>query len=184
MLKNIILTLLLISGVAIAQNQPAPAAGVQASVNENGTGAVTLTAKGILPKPPLFFKANAQAKVKLSTKSITQEIALTLDVLQGSPELITLSLHGAGDVTAVSGTGLADWAVRTSADGKNRYLDLKPVLTKGKPNPKLLKLTVRCQFDLKSIPATTQLLTLGPGKASGFTYIVNIDTGGIDALHR
>ncbi len=172
-------TLLLLGGVISAQERPA--AGVQAAVDENGTGSVTLTAKGVLPKPPLFFNAAATAVVDVTTDKITQDIALTLSVLQGRPELLTLGLGGAGDIVSVTGDGLADWAVRTSADGKNRYLDLKPVLVKGQPGPAELKLVVRSSHDIKSLPATTDLLTLNPGKAVGFTLKIEIKTVGVDA---
>lgn len=42
-------------------------------------------------------------------------------------------------------------------------------------------MTVKCRSEIKSLPATTQLLTLGPGKASGFSSTLTIDPGGIDA---
>ena len=112
---SVLAVLFCMVGSASSQNQSS--AGVQATVNENGTGAVTLTAKGVLPKPPLFFTAQATAKVKVANTEITQEIPLTLKVLQGRPDLMTLGLNGSGEVISVSGKDLSDWAVRTSADG-------------------------------------------------------------------
>ncbi|MBT8036636.1 MAG: hypothetical protein KJO21_03735 [Verrucomicrobiae bacterium] len=171
-------SVMLLTGATTAQNLPT--AGVQATVDESGAGSVTLTAKGVLPKPPLFFKAGAEAAVNVTPDQITQEVALTLSVLQGRPELLTLGLHGAGDIVSVTGAGLADWAVRTSADGKNRYLDIKPVLVKDQPGPRELKLMVRSRYKIKSLPATPDLLTINPGMAAGLTLKVDIKTQGLD----
>lgn len=169
----------LLVGAAGAQNQPA--AGVEAAVADDGTGSVTLTAKGVLPKPKLFFKADSEAKVKLSPTSIDQEITLMLDIFQGHPELLTLGIQGQGEIIAVTGASLVDWSVRTSADGKSRFLDVKPVQHEGKPKRRLLKMTVRSRYEIRALPEQVQLLTLNPGKATGFSSKVEIATGGVDA---
>ena len=67
-------TVFLLGGVATSQNQPT--AGVQASVGEIGAGTVSLTAKGVLPKPPLFFNATANAKVRVTASAVNHDIAL------------------------------------------------------------------------------------------------------------
>ena len=171
--------IMILSGTANAQENPA--AGVQASVDENGTGAVTLTAKGVIPKPKLFFTANASSTVAVNHEQITQTTRLDLKILQGRPEILTLGLQGDGRITAVTGAGLKDWAVRTSLDGKQRFLDLKPALAKGRPSPASLVLTVQSQHELKSIPTTAQLLTLSPGEAAGFSLSLAIGVHGLDA---
>ncbi|BDS07872.1 hypothetical protein NT6N_29120 [Oceaniferula spumae] len=172
--------LLLLGGAAIAQDQ-APATGVQASVDENGTGAVTLTAKGVLPKPKLFFNASVVSTTKLTSTEITQTSALSIKVLQGRPEILTLGLVGSGEIISVSGAGLADWSVRTSADGKNRYLDLTPTLAKGQPAPEVFKLTIKSRERINSLPARIQLLTMTPGNAAGFSLQMNVVKEGLDA---
>ncbi|HCI92250.1 MAG TPA: hypothetical protein DHV60_06860, partial [Verrucomicrobiales bacterium] len=136
-------TVFLLGGVATSQNQPT--AGVQASVGEIGAGTVSLTAKGVLPKPPLFFNATANAKVRVTASAVNHDIALAIKVLQGRPEVITLGLEGAGEIKSVTGTGLADWAVRKDVATGKRFLDLVPKLVKGKPGPVALNLTIKAQ---------------------------------------
>ena len=172
-------TLLLISALCLPFAQ-AQNADVHASVGENGAGAVTLTAKGVLPKPPLFFNADANAKVVISGSAVNHEIQLGLKVLQGRPEVLTLGMSGEGEIVSVSGGGLADWAVRKDVATGQRFLDLKPKLEKGKPGPKALNVVVKIQRKVKSLPATVKLLTLTPGKAAGFAFSLQVDEGGFD----
>ncbi len=161
--------------------QESPSAGVSATVDEHGAGAITLTAKGTLPKPPLFFTADVHPIASITAKAITQQITLNLKVHQGRPELLTLEVKGEGEITLVTGGGLTDWAVRTSADGTQRFLDLKPTLTKGKPSPRELNLVILTKFEIKSLPTSAKLLTLNPGKAVGFSSKLILVHPGIDA---
>ncbi|MGB1259702.1 MAG: hypothetical protein ACPG6P_06665, partial [Akkermansiaceae bacterium] len=71
-------------------------------------------------------------------------------------------------------SGLASWAVKTSADGKKRFLDLKPTLIKGKPAPKKLQLNVAIHQEVKVLPAKVTLTTIIPGKAAGFFNEIHI----------
>ena len=171
-------TVFLLGGVATSQNQPT--AGVQASVGEIGAGTVSLTAKGVLPKPPLFFNATANAKVRVTASAVNHDIALAIKVLQGRPEVITLGLEGAGEIKSVTGTGLADWAVRKDVATGKRFLDLVPKLVKGKPGPVALNLTIKAQHKFESLPVTAQILTLTPGKSAGFSFKLQIDDGALE----
>ena len=177
MFKNILLTLALCAPLIHAQEQPA--ADIQASVGENGAGAVTLTAKGVLPKPKLFFTADAKTSGIVKSEEITQTTELNVKILQGRPEMLTLGLAGEGQITSVTGAGLKDWAVRTALDGQ-RFLDLQPELTKGKPAPGNLKLIVVSKYEVKSLPARTQLLTITPGKAAGFSLKLSLTPTDVD----
>ena len=177
MFKNILLTLALCAPLIHAQEQPA--ADIQASVGENGAGAVTLTAKGVLPQPKLFFTADAKTSGIVKSEEITQTTELNVKILQGRPEMLTLGLAGEGQITSVTGAGLKDWAVRTALDGQ-RFLDLQPELTKGKPAPGNLKLTVVSKYEVKSLPARTQLLTITPGRAAGFSLKLSLTPTDVD----
>ena len=81
--KNRLLCLALVimlGGVATSQEKPST--DVRASVGDDGTGAVTLTAKGVLPKPPLFFNADVAAKVNVASSAVTHDIQMAIKVLQ------------------------------------------------------------------------------------------------------
>jgi len=65
-------------GAATAQDKPTT------------EGDVTFTAKGVLPPPPLFFTAEVASKTIVSATMVIQDIPLTLKILQGTPELLTL----------------------------------------------------------------------------------------------
>lgn len=158
-------------------------ADVTASVAEDGSGSVSLTAKGIIPEPALFFNANATSTATITTDEIRQEINLKLNIFQGKPKTLTLGINTAkntANIISVSGKGLASWAVRTSADGTKQFLDIKPTLIKGKPAPKSLTFTIKTTQKIISHPLTTQILTLTPASAAGFSYQINFNSNNFE----
>lgn len=175
MLKNLLLFLTLVLPAARAQN-----ADVSASVGENGSGTVSLTAKGVLPEPPLFFSADADAVATVTPAGVIQKVSLTLDIHQGKPGVISLGIAGQGKVTSVQGASLEDWSVRTSADGKQRFLDLRPVQQPGNPKPRKLAMTMTVEQEIDALPATLRLFTLTPGAAKGFSMKLQLNDGALD----
>lgn len=144
-------------------------------------GDVTFTAKGVIPEPPLFFTTEATAKTTVSANQISQEISLTLHVLQGRPELMTLELLGSGEVKSVTGASLVDWGVRRSADGKKRFLDIKAVYHAGQPKRRDLEMLVKTTHAIEFLPANVQLLTVNPGESAGFSSRLDLQIRGVDA---
>ena len=140
-----------------------------------GDGHLIVEARGVLPKSPLFFSAIADTVLRLSTDEISSLTVLTIRVVQGRPEVITLGLNGNGEIWEVTGDGLRDWSVR-QADGK-RFLDLRPALTDGQPAPKQLSVTVKARLLKPKVPGAVALLTFSPGDAVGFASQITLAPG-------
>lgn len=158
-----------------------PVMSQKATLSATTPGDVTFTAKGVVPEPPLFFTTDVTAKVKVTATRITQDIPMTLKIIQGRPELMTLELIGEGKVSSVTGASLVDWGVRTSADGKKRYLDIKATYQEGAPKLRVLKMLVQVEHEIESLPAVVPLMTVNPGKAAGFSSRIEVSVAGVDA---
>ncbi len=159
------LFLLLALGAALASSLAEPVPAENASI--------TVEAHGLQPKPPLFFSATAEETVRLAPDEVTGEIKVKLHVLQGHPEVLSLGLAGDGEVTEVTGGGLRDWAVRSV--GGTRFLDLRPALEAGKPDPKDLEVTIHSRLEKLEIPGEMSVLVLAPGNAAGFAAQITLE---------
>ncbi|MEM8954822.1 MAG: hypothetical protein AAGD22_11780 [Verrucomicrobiota bacterium] len=144
-----------------------PNAAVDASIDEDGTGKITIEATGILPKPPAFFRTHARAEVKVGAEEINQVIQLTLHVESGTPDVFTLQINGNGDIYEVIGRKVQSWAVRN--EGESRFLDIR--VEKGEPQytPK-----VKIRSKEFTLPVSADITHVAPGKSIGFGSIVNL----------
>lgn len=136
-------------------------------------GNIVVEAHGVQAKAPLFFSATAENVIHAGTDAVTGEIKIKLSILQGHPDVLTLGLSGTGEIVDVTGNGLRDWAVRQGSDGK-RYLDLRPALEAGKPDPKELDVTVHTRLEKPEIPGSFNVLMVSPGNAVGFSSTVKL----------
>lgn len=131
-----------------------------------------------MPTPvPLFFSATVEQMVQLGSVEITGELKVKLQVVQGRPEVLSLGLVGDGEVIGVSGKGLRDWAVRQGtgdASGK-RFLDVRPLLTPGTPEPRELDLVVQTRLRKPIVPGATAVLILTRGEAVGFASKITLN---------
>ncbi len=134
-----------------------------------GRGMALVPVEKIQTPAPLFFSAEATVNSTLGLESADTTMDLTLHVLQGKAETLSLSLHGSGEIVSVTGEGLKDWAVRTEPDGK-RFLDLHPIL-----GPTDWKWQVTAKADLRKTRAKVELLLPGAGKATGFTLVTTLN---------
>ncbi len=126
---------------------------------------------------PLFFSATANVTSEVKLDTLTSEQRLHFTIHQGKPETLTLALTGAGDVTAVAGAGLRDWAVRVADDGA-RFLDIRPTLA---DDTKLTDLEVTVQTRLKLENGAGTLLLPSPGPATGFSLSIDLTSApGVD----
>ena len=142
-------------------------------------GNIVVEAHGVHPKAPLFYSATADNTVRVTPDEVTGEMKIKLTVLQGHPETLTLGLSGDGDIVDVTGDGLKDWAVRQGAGGpaNARFLDLRPALDPGKPDPKELDVVVHTRVEKPEIPGSLNILIATPGNAVGFSSENHLDAG-------
>jgi len=175
-MKNL-LSILFLAGLAVpaavlAQNSAqADQAHVFTQLTPGG-GRLVVEARGVMPKSPLFFTATADNAIQFHAHEITGEIKVAVRIVQGSPEVITLGLGGAGEVTEVTGQGLRDWSVR-QAEGK-RFLDLRPMVQEGQPAPAQLNVTVKTRIEKPAIPGSISLPVLTPGQAVAFASQIKL----------
>jgi hypothetical protein len=126
---------------------------------------------------PLFFSATADVNAQVGLETVTSEQRIHFKIHQGKAETLTISLGGAGDVVAVTGEGLGDWAVRVAGDG-SRFLDVRPLLPKDAP---LTTLEIQVKTLLKIAQGNASLLLPGPASAAGFSLSVTATTDpGVD----
>jgi hypothetical protein len=129
---------------------------------------------------PLFFSAQADTLITAGIDRVEETITATLRVHQGRPEVLSLGLTGAGEITGVAGDGLQTWTVRREADG-TRFLDLKPALNPDLKveTPKEFRVTITSLHDDTKEPL--DLLLPAPGAAVGFASTVNLSGDGSTA---
>ncbi len=154
---------------AFCQAQEIPAqASVNTSISGDGTGTLIVEAHGRLPKPPVFYTANANATARVTAEYVEQEIRLTVKIVQGEAKMLSFGVAGKGEVTDVQGDQLRSWSIRQA--GTQRYLDLQV-----KPNVNNLNPLVKIRSKKLKLPMTLDLTHLTPGKSVGFGSLVNID---------
>jgi hypothetical protein len=136
---------------------------------------IIIEAHGIQQQAPLFFTASAEQGIRLAADEISGETKLTVTILQGRPEVITLGLSGDGEITSIdgdSGSRLVDWSVRQAGD--KRFLDLRPQLEKDHPSPTRLTLTIHTRLQKPPIPGVALPLLFTTGSAASFTSQINL----------
>ncbi len=151
-----------------------PPAPEQVAVPETPAegGSIVIEAHGLrstpVPPPPLFFSARGDATVTVNAERWDSVVTVGIEVLQGKAEVFELGLSAGGEVTAVEGEGIRDWALRQSAAG--RVLEIRPV----DPAVKSLTITVRASQDKLEIPGAFPVMTLAPGKSVGFHSYISV----------
>jgi hypothetical protein len=166
---------LLLAGALLAAPKPTDTAKAATTLTPEG-GRIVVDVQGVPPAVPLFFSAVAEQTIRVSLAELTSELRLKLHVVQGKPEVLSLGLSGEGEVTEVSGTGLASWAVRQIPGSAKRFLDLRPALADGVPTPRDLDLVVRTRLRKPTVPGNVSVLLAAPGDAVGFTSTITLQT--------
>ncbi|MEL6109478.1 MAG: hypothetical protein AAFU85_26005, partial [Planctomycetota bacterium] len=119
------------------------------------------------PEPPLFFKANANARVKVDSEEITQDIRLSIEIVQGKADALSFGIKGDGEIKEVSGDGLVSWSVRRTESG--RFLDLHVEEDTTKLSP-----VVKMHSSGLQLPSSIELVHLAPGDSIGFNSVVEV----------
>lgn len=154
---------------ALAQQKVATPgkAEVNTSIADDGTGKIIVEAHGVLPKPPVYYTAKANATAQVGSERVEQTIQLSVKVIQGEAKTLSFGLNGKGEVSEVSGEAIQSWAVRQ--EGDQRFLDLLV-----KPGSTEVKAVVKVRSAELKFPADIELTHLTPGKSLGFDSIVNV----------
>ena len=140
------------------------------SLDQGSVRTLVLESRTPPPPPPVFYSAKAIANATVGRQKIDQNVMLEIKVVQGIPETLSFGLIGNGQVTNVTGDGIASWSVRQS--GNERFLDLQ--LKEGATD---LKPVVQIRSPEYRLPATMNLTHLGPGASVGFDSRVTFKYG-------
>ncbi|WP_197171101.1 hypothetical protein [Novipirellula aureliae] len=151
----------------LAQDPPGKAT-INSSIADDGTGTITVEARGHIPKPPVFYTARANAAVQVGAEQIEQSIQLSIEVIQGEAEKFSFGINGEGKVTDVQGDSIQSWSVRQV--GSQRFLDLEL-----KQNVSEISPRINIRSNELQLPATVELTHLTPGESVGFDSMVSLD---------
>lgn len=158
-------------------------ATVTTSLSPEG-GRILLEAQGLPPKPALYFAATVSSSYAIGLDGVSGESAVHVQVLQGIPEVLTFMLTGEGEVTDVTGTSLAGWAVRHGSGDKRaqRFLDVKPIIGRdAKAAPAAVNFMVHFRSAALVLPGTVRLPVLGRGQAADFANTLALSSSpGLD----
>lgn len=160
------------------------AASLVAEPDTAGTSSINLHAT-IAPdtkkpeKPPFFYGAAVAQTLRITGAGAAVTARFDAKVVQGEPEVFSVGLTGAGEISGVSGDNLLDWSVRRDTAGR-RFLDLRP-----KPGMKagesfVADIVAKLDFDGSRAPYAPVLLLPANAVSSEFSLRL-IAAEGIDA---
>ncbi len=151
-------------------------ATIRSAVGSDGTGTITVEARGHLPEPPVFYKAIAKADARVTADRIEQDVQLEVQVIQGKAKTLSFGLEGDGEVTDVKGKNLKSWSVRRV--NSQRFLDLHLSRDSTK-----LSAVIRLRSADIALPKTIDLMNLTAGDSVGFDSSVGIQfAAGVDGV--
>ena len=150
---------------------PAEQAGatIRSSTDDDGARTIIIKGPAEIPKPALFYSAIARATANVGVERTEQTIDVTIKIVQGKAETVSLGINGPAQVVNVTGEMLKSWAVRQI--GSERFLDLTVV-------DGITELTVQVSlrspdYDLRN-PVALELTHLTPAGSVGFDSVLNL----------
>ena len=138
-------------------------------------------------KDKLIFATAVQHSIKVTRDKLTHSLAVTLDIMQGEPKELPLTITGEGKIKQVTGEGLQDWSVRREANGaRTLILRLKkaaePALADAAVKPAehqritQLAVTVIAERDMKSWKNPLASFSLTPPQPALFNGFVRVES--------
>ena len=172
------LALMVGAGLGQGFSATADSARVSASPTDDG-GRIVVEVEGVQPDVPVFFSAIAEQSISVGVEAITGVTRVYLTVIQGEPEILTLSLSGEGDVVGVAGLGIRDWSIRQGQGGEadHRYLDLHIEERPDDDPIKQLDVVIQTRQEEPELPGSSAILIITAGDAVGYSSTVLLDPG-------
>lgn len=141
-------------------------------------GKVRLTIEGNLGGQPdekdrLIFSTTLHESIRITRDKLTQNSAVTFDILQGEPKEIPLTISGEGEIKQVTGDALLDWSIRQDPSG-GRTLILRP--KKSDKAPGQISVAVVVERELKTLENEIMPLTLTPPQPALFSGFVKVES--------
>ena len=134
----------------------------------------------------VIFATSVQHSIKVTRDKIMHQLTVTLDILQGEPKELPLTISGEGEIRTVTGEALQDWSIRRDAGGA-RTLILRPKKMEP-PGPAAVKeepagrqrstpfaVVVTAERELKSWKNPLAILSLTPPQPALFNGFVRVE---------
>ena len=135
---------------------------------------IEATLKGATDDPAkVIFATAIQHAMRVELDKISHVARVQVEIIQGDPKEIPLTISGEGEVKQVTGEGLLDWSVRRQTDG-SRSLVLRPKKAE-RPHTNLAVMVV-AETELSMLPKSLAPLTLGSAPAALSQGYVRIDS--------
>jgi hypothetical protein len=122
-------------------------------------------------KEKAIFATSLQDSIKVTRDKLTHNITATLDILQGAPDELSLTITGEGEIKQVTGDGLMDWSVRQETNGV-RALVLRPKKTDKPPGQFVMNITA----EQRLTNATVTAMALSPEHAALLSGYLKIES--------
>jgi hypothetical protein len=140
-------------------------------------GKAKLTIEGTFGAPTaeqkVIFSTGVRHWVRVSREKVRTHIEATIDILQGEPKELALTLAGEGDVKEVTGDALQDWSIRQEPGG-SRTLILRP--KKGDKPFTQLAVKIIAEREMKSWKSPLASFTVAPQNLALFNGFVRIES--------
>ncbi|EDY19648.1 hypothetical protein CfE428DRAFT_2824 [Chthoniobacter flavus Ellin428] len=120
-----------------------------------------------------IFSTAIDQSVKVTRDKITSQFTVAIEIFQGEPKELSLTISGEGEIKQVTGDALQDWGIRQGADGV-RQLILRP--KKGDQPLTKLSVTVTTVQELKGGKSPLNVLTLIPPQPDLFHGFVKVES--------
>jgi hypothetical protein len=141
-------------------------------------GKVRLVIEGLLnasggDRGKLIFATTLQHSIRTTPDKVFHRLAVTLDVLQGEPKELPLTLNGPGEIRQVTGEALQDWSIRQEANG-TRTLVLRP--RKGDKPLTQLAVVIAAESAFKNGDDPQPTLSIEPPQPALFNGFVKVES--------
>ena len=120
-----------------------------------------------------IFATSLEHSIKITPEKLADSILATLDILQGEPKELPLTITREGEIRQVTGEALQDWSVRQETNGV-RTLVLRPRKT-DKPLTRLT-VTIAAERELKDWSNPITPLTLTPAQPALFSGYLKVES--------
>jgi len=176
--KRILAALLVpfLAAAAIAGEAEVKDLSINGGIGGNGKAKITIEGN-FNPAPAdaqkVIYSTAIQQHLKVSREMIRNHLAVTFNLLQGTPKEFTLTLGGDGEIKEVTGDALQDWGIRRDVGGV-RTLVLHPK----KSDKPLAQFSVVIVAEHELKPGTTDAaaFTIAPPQPELFNGFVRLES--------
>jgi hypothetical protein len=126
---------------------------------------MVITATGLPPQVPVFYTTAVLSKAHIDAAKVKQTVELSLQVVQGDAEVLSIGMNGPTEGIVLQGEGISAWSIRH--EGEEKFLDLEI-----KEGVEKLQCTLKQEVERER--SDIELLSFAPAAATGFQQRLDI----------